>query len=149
MNLYNKLNYSADGIMDCRGNGIYKRSPLFQYSNTPIIFSFLKPISKFFIFFLLLFILSGCSRSKVIDENKFIKVYTDLIIAQDTAAAPINNLDSLKAIVFKQDQITADEYNATVEYLNKDPQRWEKFFNKAIAYVENLRKQNLPVRRKD
>ena len=93
------------------------------------------------ILFIAIPLLAGCTKSKVIDEDKFIKVYSNLVISQDTTNITAKNIDSVKAKVYKKYNITDEEYKATINYYNQDPERWEKFFTKAIAYVESLKKQ--------
>jgi len=86
------------------------------------------------------FILSGCFR-KTVDEDKFAKIYAEMIIAQDTATFAPNNFKPVQDTIFKRYGVTRSEYTATVDSYNKDPEKWEKFFDKAIAYVEVLKKQ--------
>jgi hypothetical protein len=69
-----------------------------------------------------------------------------MVIAQDTANYAPNNFKPVQEIIFKRYGITRGEYTATVDAYNKDPQKWEKFFNKAIAYVDTLKKPKQPVR---
>ena len=114
----------------------------------------IKPL--YFFQLAVLFFLSGCSQNNKIDEDKFIKIYTDIAVAQDTLKAATYNFDSLKTVVFKRFGITSKDYNSTIDYYNQDPQRWEKFFDKVTAYVEKLRKQststekkNFPIQKKD
>lgn len=90
--------------------------------------------------FLIIPFQQGCSNKNILDEDKFIKVYSDLIIAEDTTSS-LRNIDSVKAFVFKRNGITEKDYKSTIQYYNEDPQRWQKFFTKAIAYVESLKKQ--------
>lgn len=100
--------------------------------------SSLKILPLLLIIFLLL---SSCEKQSPIPEEKFIKVYVDLLILQDTTGTNPASFDSLKTLVFKKHSITAEEYNATINYYNSEPKRWEGFFDKAIAYAEKLKKQ--------
>ncbi len=93
--------------------------------------------------FPILIILSGCSKKNILSENKFVKVYADIIIAQDTTGLKNASIDSLKEIVFKKHNITAKEYEATIDFYNQDPEKWQNFFNKAVAYVKELKKQKI------
>lgn len=79
----------------------------------------------------------SCSGNKSIDEEKFLLVYTDLIIMQDTSGT--SGHDSLKVAVFKRHNISEEDYKKTIAYYNDEPGRWEEFFNKAIAHVEAVR----------
>ncbi len=105
----------------------------------------------FYIFlsvFTFLFVFLGCSNDKVIDEDKFVKVYTDLVMAQDTLQISEANFDSVKQSVFNRHRITSGQYEYTVNYYNEDVKRWERFFNKATAYIDTLRSSSNSARRK-
>ncbi len=91
---------------------------------------------------LFLSLLSGCSKNNIINEDKFVKVYADLIIQQDTLNVLNYKTDTVKIKVFKRYNITAEDYKNTIAYYNQDPGKWEKFFDKVTAYVEELKKQN-------
>lgn len=97
--------------------------------------------SNFYILPLLAFLLTllSCSNDKLIDENKFVKIYTDLVIAHDTLPGKSSLFDSLKNAVLKRYKVTPDQYDYTVNYYNQDVKRWEGFFNKATAYIDTLK----------
>lgn len=84
-------------------------------------------------------LLSSCSEDEVIPEEKFIHVYVDLMIVQDTTRVNSLPLDSLKDIVFTKHNITSELYDKTVAKYNSSPENWEEFFDKAIAYLEELK----------
>jgi hypothetical protein len=85
---------------------------------------------------------SGCSNDRILDEEKFVKVYTDLVIAHDTIPDGKANFDSVKQAVFNRYGITRGQYDSTVSYYNKDVDRWQSFFNSATAYIDTLRNRN-------
>jgi hypothetical protein len=87
---------------------------------------------------MLLFLLSFAGCSHKIDENKFILVYSDLVIAQDTLKSN-NSLDEIKKVVFRKYNVSEKEYSGTLNYYNSDPRKWEAFFNKTISHLEGLR----------
>jgi hypothetical protein len=89
------------------------------------------------ILFLLLVIAAGCQREGVIDEDKFVQVYADLLIAGDTVS-----IKEAKNEVFGRYNINQNEYNNTVEYYSSNPAEWETFFNKVIAHIEQKRKDS-------
>ena len=85
---------------------------------------------------LLLFLLSGCSNR--INEDKFVLIYTDLLIAQDSLG-PNFKQELVKTEVFKKYNISDKEYDATLDYYNTNPKKWDQFFNKAIAHLDELK----------
>jgi hypothetical protein len=83
----------------------------------------------------------SCEKHSPIPEDKFIKVYVDLLILQDTTGTNTSSFDSLKTLVFKNYNISSVDYDATINYYNSEPKRWEGFFDKAIAYAEKLKNE--------
>ena len=109
---------------------------ILKYKNLITIFFLI--LSQAFI----LSLLSGCSKNNIINEDKFVRVYADLIIQQDTLNTLNYKTDTVKIKIFKKYNITAKDYKNTIAYYNHDPGKWEKFFEKVTAYVEELKKQN-------
>ncbi len=99
---------------------------------------------KFLLPLLIIFalLINNCSEDEVIPEEKFIQVYVDLMIVQDTTRSNPLPLDSLKEIVFTKHDITSELYDKTIAKYNSSPEDWEEFFDKAIAYLEELKTKN-------
>ena len=92
------------------------------------------------IFLILIFVfVTACDNNTVIPEEKFIHVYVDLMIVQDTTRTNPLPLDSLKEIVFTRHDITSELYDKTIAKYNSSPEEWEEFFDKAIAFLEELK----------
>ena len=91
---------------------------------------------KVFFLLLILFSFAGCSHK--ISEDKFILVYSDLVIAQDTLKGNLKQ-GEIKNLVFKRYNVSENEYNETLNYYNSNPRKWEAFFNKTISHLEGLR----------
>src|SRR4030042_5130698 len=90
--------------------------------------------------FIILFLFYGCRDRNIIEEEKFVIIYSDLLIATDSTT-----VDSAKTGVFKRYDISGEKYEKTVEYYNSNPQKWEEFFNKVIAHIEDLKKDTSSV----
>lgn len=83
-------------------------------------------------------VLNSCSDKKEIKEDKFIKVYCDLLIAQDTTRTVSREM---RNEIFARYEVTEEQYNLTVQSYNNDPKKWDEFFDKAINYLQELRKK--------
>ena len=90
------------------------------------------------VLFLLFF---SCSKQKIIEEDKLIQIYSDMLIAQDTVTLSSAGIDSLREAVFKKYNVTEELYKTTLDYYDRDSDRWQSFFDKVIAHVENLKKK--------
>ncbi len=105
----------------------------------PFIHSIIQP---YILLFISLTLIAGCSNKEKIDEDKMILIYTDLLVAQDTSAVNDQNIDSLRTLIFERYNVSADEYEGTIEYYNNEPGKWEEFFDKVTAHIENLKKES-------
>ena len=94
---------------------------------------------KFTLFVVFSLLLSACDKGPPIPEEKFIKVYVDLLIIQDTTISKISSLDSVKTLVFSRHYISSEQYDETIDYYNSQPEKWTVFFDSATAYVEGLK----------
>jgi len=90
------------------------------------------------IFFLAVFIF-GCSKDDILPEDKFRKIYIDILVTQDTLTDNSISTDSLKTLILQKYNVTDSIYSKTIEYYNNNPDKWEKFFNEAIKQVEELK----------
>ena len=90
------------------------------------------------IFFLAVFIF-GCSKDDILPEDKFRKIYIDILVTQDTLTDNSISTDSLKTLILQKHNVTDSIYSKTIEYYNNNPDKWEKFFNEAIKQVEELK----------
>ena len=97
--------------------------------------------TKFTLLIVSSLLLSACDKGPPLSEDKFIKVYVDLLIIQDTTTANNFSIDSVKSLVFTRHNISAGEYEATVNYYNSQPEKWVPFFDSTTAYVERLKKE--------
>lgn len=97
-------------------------------------------MKKLFILSLILLLFTFCSEQKQsIPEDRLIILYTDLMFAQDTVLINDDNVDSLKTVVFERHNISEEDYLQTIDFYNKTPERWEKFFDRVVEYIESLK----------
>ncbi|MCK6614848.1 MAG: DUF4296 domain-containing protein [Ignavibacteriaceae bacterium] len=81
------------------------------------------------------FLLTGCSDEKPLDQEKFIEVYYDILVLQESRGMEYSAMQIIREDVYKKHGITHAQYEATIKYLSEDTKRWEEFFDKMIAYV--------------
>jgi len=81
------------------------------------------------------FLLAGCSDEKPLDQEKFIEVYYDILVLQESRGMEFNAMQQIREEVYKKHGITHGQYEATLKYLSEDTKRWEQFFDEMIAYV--------------
>ena len=91
------------------------------------------------IIFLLSVIIFSCSKDDILPEDKFIKIYIDILVAQDTLTDNSISNDSLKTLILQKHNVADSVFTKTLDYYNYDPAKWEKFFEEAIKQVEELK----------
>ena len=91
------------------------------------------------IIFLLTVFIFSCSKDDILPENKFINIYIDILVAQDTLSDSSISNDSLKTLILEKYNVTDSVFTKTIEYYNYNPDKWEKFFEDAIKRVEELK----------
>ena len=99
----------------------------------------LKHFYKYAVIALLLFAclsFTSCGK-KHIDNKKFIAVYCDLSIAQDTLS--FNEFQKSKKDILKKYEVTDKELKETYEYYYNNPELWEPFFKSASEKIEKIR----------
>lgn len=96
----------------------------------------MKSIYHILLLSIVLFI--SCEEKPTIEENKFVKVYAKLISAQDSISVDSAKFFEYKKKVFSDFNLTEKDYEQTVEFYNKDPKRWEDFFNKVVKHIEAI-----------
>ncbi|HEX9253282.1 MAG TPA: DUF4296 domain-containing protein [Ignavibacteriaceae bacterium] len=80
--------------------------------------------------------LQSCNKSSVIDEKKFIKIYADMIFMQDTSSL---SQSTIKNKVLEKYNVKEIQYDETIKFYNDDPERWQKFFDSTVVYIESLK----------
>jgi len=91
------------------------------------------------VFIPLTFLLASCSDSPPVREEKFVKIYVDMLIAQDTTKPDGKQLVVMRKKILKKYSVSDTDYNSTLKFYNSEPKRWSEFFDKAIAYLQRLR----------
>ncbi|MCH7774139.1 MAG: DUF4296 domain-containing protein [Bacteroidetes bacterium] len=88
---------------------------------------------------LLIVFIFSCSKDDILPEDKFIKIYIDILVAQDTLTDNSISNDSLKTLILQKYNVADSIYTKTIEYYNYNPDKWENFFEDAIKQVEELK----------
>jgi hypothetical protein len=101
---------------------------------------YMKYFSSIFIYLpVILITFTACDETPPIPDEKFLELYVDLLIIQDTTATTNFSLDSVKILVLDRYNVSLDQYDAMLKYYNSNPERWITFFDSATVYAERLR----------
>lgn len=81
----------------------------------------------------------SCSdEQRIKDEGKFAAVYVDLLINEETYSGDSLKLKTGQQEVFNKYNTNYKEYKATMDYYNKDPERWRDFFTEVDEYYKRI-----------
>ena len=89
----------------------------------------------FFILFVFVLIIQSCKQNPQIEEKKFVEIYSEMIFMQDSTSLP---QPEIKNIVLKKFGVSKNDFDETIKFYNEEPERWQKFFDSTIVYIEKL-----------
>ncbi len=92
---------------------------------------------SFLIIFLisLLIITQNCSDPLPIDEKILVKAYAEMVIMQDSSK--LSDFEIQKNVL-TEFNIPTSEYEKSVAFLQKNPERWQSFYDSVIVYLQKL-----------
>jgi len=113
---------------------------------------FFKRFSSFIILIFFTGILFySCSEKEPVEQEKMIRIYTEMLFAQDSSVSASNYKpaengkealpDSVKTAIFRKHNVSQKKYEETILYYNENQERWMDFFNKTIVYLDSLKKE--------
>ncbi len=72
--------------------------------------------------------INGCTDKPPIDEDKFVNIYTDILIQQDTSDVNGKKLELIKSKVLSKYNVTGKEYSETLDFYNQKKGQMEGLF---------------------
>ena len=100
--------------------------------------SIVKSQKIYFLFLSICLIFFSCKDEPPIPDNKFIQVYVDILVAQDTTTVIPYSIDSLRKDVLAKNNISSAQYDSMINYYNARPEKWNTFFDSITVYVDRL-----------
>ncbi len=83
---------------------------------------------QYWLIILLFFFTVACDESPPIPDKKFLELYVDLLIIQDTTTTTNFSLDSVKTLVLKRYKVSSGQYEAMLKYYNSNPRKMDCVF---------------------
>ncbi|MEW6701799.1 MAG: DUF4296 domain-containing protein [Bacteroidota bacterium] len=93
-------------------------------------------------FTVLFLIFTACGKEKP-DEDILVKVYVENLIVEEKYTVNADSILSRKKAVFSKYKITQQDFEEALKNYSDDLKKWESFFKKANAYLDNLKKNNI------
>ena len=78
---------------------------------------------------------------KTIEQETFVKFYTDYLIAQDTLGNDVASSKKIREKLYKKYSVTEEEYLSTLYIYNSDQKKWAEFFGKVMENLEVKQKE--------
>ncbi|HEY6436474.1 MAG TPA: DUF4296 domain-containing protein [Ignavibacteriaceae bacterium] len=101
------------------------------------IFENVRSRNRYWLIICLIFFIASCEENPPVSDKKFLELYVDLLIIQDTTTTNFY-LDSVKTLVLDRYNVSIEQYDAMIKYYNSSPEKWIAFYDSATAYVERL-----------
>ncbi|MBE2280608.1 MAG: DUF4296 domain-containing protein [Ignavibacteriaceae bacterium] len=96
---------------------------------------------KMFSLLAVLFLLNGCEKKNVIPEEKFVEIYVDFLMAQDSLGnSPQVSSEILRKLREKHN-FTEETYKNTYDDLSDNPENFERFLDKCIAELQKRKEE--------
>lgn len=92
-------------------------------------------IFRSILFLSLIILFFACNDKPPVEEKMFIKIYSEMIFMQDTSFL---SQSEIKSKVLRRFKISKTDFDATIKYYNNKPERWQKFFDSTIVYIDRL-----------
>ena len=114
---------------------------------------FFKIILLLIFLYIVLFSLEFCGKKsvpKVIEKNKFVQIYCDVVTYADIIDANMRNafVDS----IFKNYNVTQNDFKHTTEILSQNLEEWQQVYQAIVDELEkrkqDLEKDNNDLRKK-
>ena len=78
----------------------------------------------------------NCSDTSPIEQKKLVRIYSDMLIMQDTTS--LKGIDIQKKVL-KVYNVPSHVYQSSIDYLNEEPERWQSFYDSVVVYLQNLK----------
>jgi len=96
-----------------------------------------------FILIIFVFTFLSCKDEKSVnDEEKFARLYVDLMINQEKYKADSVKQKIEQNKIFKKFEVSEKQYYSTLDSYNNDPEKWKTFFEQVKTYVDTLKKDS-------
>lgn len=83
---------------------------------------------------------AGCGQKRL-DREKFILVYYDILLLQESRGGEIGAMELIRDEVYKKHGITDEQYRNTLAWYSEDKARWEEFFAGLTEYVKERERE--------
>ncbi|MDP3149505.1 MAG: DUF4296 domain-containing protein [Ignavibacteria bacterium] len=79
---------------------------------------------------------------KTIEQDTFVKLYTDYLIAQDSLGSDVASSKKIREKLYKKYSVTEEDYLSTINVYNSDQKKWAEFFGKVMENLEAQQKKS-------
>lgn len=78
---------------------------------------------------------------KTINQDTFVKFYTDYLIAQDSLGNDVTSSKKIREKLYKKYSVSEEEYLSTINLYNSDQKKWAEFLGKVMENLEAQQKK--------
>lgn len=89
-----------------------------------------------FLLFLISFLLFGCKSNLRIEEDDFVNLYADLLVAREIYRGNDSAYIKARDSIYTSYNVNHFMVERTLQYYNSDTEKWKKFFEKVVRRLE-------------
>lgn len=98
-------------------------------------------MKKFICFILLSISILSCKSNYRIDENNFVNLYADLLVAKEIYRGNDSGYIKARDSIYTVYNVNHFMVQRTLEYYNSDVEKWKQFFEKVVRRLEEQQTQ--------
>lgn len=98
-------------------------------------------MKKIIFLFLLSLTLVDCKSNYRIEENNFVNLYADLLIAKEIHRGNDSGFIKARDSIYASYNVNHFMVEKTLEYYNSDTEKWKQFFEKVVRRLEEQQTQ--------
>ncbi|MCX8057131.1 MAG: DUF4296 domain-containing protein [Ignavibacteria bacterium] len=97
---------------------------------------------RYYIFLIVVLFLSfNCKSNIRIEEENFVQIYADLLIAKEIYRGNDTAFIKARDSIYNKYNVNNFMVQKTLEYYNSDTEKWKQFFEKVIRRLEEQQTQ--------
>ncbi|MFN4111529.1 MAG: DUF4296 domain-containing protein [Ignavibacteria bacterium] len=98
-------------------------------------------MKKLICFIFLLISILSCKSNYRIEENSFVNLYADLLVAKEIYRGNDSGYIKARDSIYTIYDVNHFMVQRTIEYYNSDVEKWKQFFEKVVRRLEEQQTQ--------
>lgn len=93
-----------------------------------------------FLFIIILIGLAGCESQEKVNDKKLVRAYVGLKILEESKQPSYKHYTGNRDSILSEYGYNKDSYEKAYTEMSLDEERWQAFYDSALAYLDSLKK---------